>query len=400
MSHTYFPLGRWPSHKWAALMFSMLMLMWADAVAAQDFVKTSGPGFAIDGKPFYVTGVNNHYLTYGTEGEVDRVLDDAVALGATTIRTSLQPVIGSLDGGVATIWDRNKQGETSDLVVNGNYLLYMDDHSGAERFNDGSNGMQKVDFLISEAKKRHLFLIVDFIDFWDYTGGAQQMRSWYGLGDKNAFYTDPRVKADYKAWVSHVLTRHNPLTGLQYKDDPTIMAWELMNEGVAEPDQLRVAWTSEMSEYVHSQDHNHLVGSGAANPDAGMIETELKMPSLDFATWHGYPLFVNLTPELFQDRITQYCQLATDARKPLLVEEFGWARKNPSQAGWYANWLNTMAKNCSGWLVWRLVSRQQDGNYPVDDFDQFDIHNDGTQLWQVIKAAMRPIPGQQGQATR
>jgi mannan endo-1,4-beta-mannosidase len=53
--------------------------------------------FTLAGKPFFVTGVNNHYLTYGAQGEVRRVLDDSVALGATVVRTFLQPVIGSLD---------------------------------------------------------------------------------------------------------------------------------------------------------------------------------------------------------------------------------------------------------------------------------------------------------------
>ena len=54
----------------------------ADDPPATSFVKTSGTAFALDGKPFFVTGVNNHYLTFGSRDEVTRVLDDAVAMGA------------------------------------------------------------------------------------------------------------------------------------------------------------------------------------------------------------------------------------------------------------------------------------------------------------------------------
>ena len=49
------------------------------------------------------------------------------------------------------------------------------------------------------------------------------------------------------------------------RDDPTIMAWELMNEGNAQPEALRLAWTAEMSAYIKSVDPNHLVSSGHAN---------------------------------------------------------------------------------------------------------------------------------------
>ena len=63
------------------------------------------------------------------------------------------------------------------------------------------------------------------------------MGAWYGIPEKSsAYFTDPRTKQDYKLWVSHVLERQNSRTGLRYRDDPTIMAWELMNEPNAEPE--------------------------------------------------------------------------------------------------------------------------------------------------------------------
>jgi hypothetical protein len=40
--------------------------------------------------------VNNHYLTFGSQDEVTRVLDDAVTMGANVVRTFLQPVMDGL----------------------------------------------------------------------------------------------------------------------------------------------------------------------------------------------------------------------------------------------------------------------------------------------------------------
>jgi mannan endo-1,4-beta-mannosidase len=374
----------------------LLALLLAPAAAAGSrsdtpFIKASGAMFTLEGEPFFVTGVNNHYLTYASSNEVIRVLDDAVAMGANVVRVVLQPVIGSRDGKVPTIWDwRNPTADAGNLGVNGAVLLYWDTEKSAMAVNEGPNGMQKVDFLIAEAGKRHLRLIVAFLDFWDFTGGAQQMRAWYGSSDKSTFFfSDPRTKRDYKTWVAYVVRRINPLTGLAYRDDPTIMAWELMNEGNASSESLRLDWTAEMSAYVKSLDANHLISSGNANAIGGPRLADIAIPTIDFGTWHGYPLYYGVTVNQFDKIITEFCQIASRVEKPVLLEEFGYARSNRDSAEAYAGWLDTLARDpdCSGWLVWRLVSLQDHGRYPVDEHDQFDVHNDASPIWNALKAA-------------
>ncbi|KAG8373475.1 hypothetical protein BUALT_Bualt11G0028100 [Buddleja alternifolia] len=75
-----------------------------------------------------------------------------------------------------------------------------------------------------------------------------------------------------------VVTRVNSITGIAYKDDPTIFAWELMNEPRSQYDQSGKAiqvsfslfislynqldWVVEMSAHVKSIDKNHLVEVG------------------------------------------------------------------------------------------------------------------------------------------
>jgi mannan endo-1,4-beta-mannosidase len=381
------------------LIIATVLLLFSFAVAsAAEFVKTTGTSFTVDGKPFFGTGVNNHYLPFGTHTEVTEVLDDAVALGANVVRTFLQPVIGSpgydatmwRTGDHPTIWNWHSSADSSDLNVHGNYLLYWNDKTNQMGINDGPNGMQKIDFLLAEAKKRHLRLIISLLDFWSYTGGIQQMRAWYGSRNKDYFFfTDPRTIHDYQHWVQYVVNRMNPQTGLRYRDDPTIMAWELANEANAKPDQLRLRWTQEMAAYVKGQDPNHLVASGNANVD--LTKFDISLPAIDFGTWHGYPKYLGMNVDQFDHLIRQYCNAAVVYQKPVLLEEFGFARSNPNQAAAYAKWLNTLTEpDCAGWLVWRLVSRQQDGRYPVDDDPnaQFDVRKDEAALWNVIHDAI------------
>ncbi|MER9159247.1 cellulase family glycosylhydrolase [Mesorhizobium sp. M0778] len=377
---------------WRVLVLALLCVpaavSAADSLAPASFIKTSGTEFTVDGRPFFLTGVNSFYVTFASKDEVIRVLDDAVAMGANAVRIFLQPVIGSPDGSTATIWNWRLEADASDVAVRGMYLLSWDPHENRMAINDGVNGMQKIDFLVAEAGKRHLRLVIAFLDFWAYTGGAQQMRAWYGSQDESRFFfDDPRTKRDYRTWVRHVVQRVNLLTGLVYRDDPTIMAWELMNEGNARPEALRLAWTAEMSAYVKSLDSNHLVSSGHANVSEKLAD--LMIPTLDFGTWHGYPLYYNLTVQEFNDLITEFCQLAARANKPVLLEEFGYARSNRDSADAYATWLDTLTRDpkCSGWIVWQLASRQDSGRYPVDEHDQFDIRNDGSVIWKIFKAA-------------
>ena len=383
--------------KTVAVAFASFILATLPA-AADPFVHTSGDQFVLNGVPFRVAGVNNHYLPWGSQEEVTRVLDAAVAMHANVVRTILGPVIGAPDNSVPTIWDfHNDQADSNDLNVHGMYLLYWDPATRSMAINAGSNGMQKIDFLVAEAAKRHLRLILSFVDNWSFIGGAQQMRAWYGSSDKNTFFfTDPRTIQDYKTWVKFVIDRRNTITGKIYRDDPTIMAWELMNEPQA-PLRIRNTWMAMMSRYVKTLDPNHLVTTGEDRPSM----EDFAIPTVDFITWHGYPIYYDVSPQRLDRLITQSCTAAKTHDKPVLLEEFGFARSNrdPDQPQAYKMWLDTLRgdPDCAGWLVWRLVARQDDGAYPPDTYDQFDVHDDDSPTWQVLVSAAKAEEAQPGQ---
>jgi mannan endo-1,4-beta-mannosidase len=353
-----------------------------------DFVTRRGTEFYLHGHLFRVAGVNNHYLPWGSRQEIIRVLDDAVAMRANVVRTFIAPIIGSPDGVVPTIWNWTSNADSSNLGVNGAYMASWDPATQSMLVNEGPNGLQKIDFILQEAAKRKLRLIIAFLDFWSYTGGAPQMSAWHGgPGDDYFFAGDSRTQDDYRTLVRVIVTRTNGLTGVAYRDDPTIFAWELMNEPDIHPTWLFRSWVERMAGYVKSLDWHHMLASGHSSRRTLLLELEIA--DIDFGTWHGYPANDGIDTESFGLLIGDYCARAKSFGKPVIMEEFGVAASDQERPDVYRKWLADIAlnKDCAGWMVWRLVSRQDDGNFPADEHDQFDIHNDESAVWRVLRSA-------------
>lgn len=80
-----------------------------------------------------------------------------------------------------------------------------------------------LDYVLEEARRNGLKLILAFTSNWTPTGGVPEYVKWAGATDHNAFYTDPAIKNTYKEFVTTVINRRNTINGRLYKDDPTIM---------------------------------------------------------------------------------------------------------------------------------------------------------------------------------
>ncbi len=385
----------YPASFFCALFLSSLFLSYQPHVTgADEFIRREGTQFVLDGRPFYVTGANTHYLGWGTDDEVDRLLDDAAAMNFNVIRTFISVVRGSLDSSKPTIWQWDRVDNSGNLGMNGVYFLYWDSKTNAMAWNDGPDGLQRIDQLIAKAKKRNIRLLFSLLDFYDYTGGSQQMSAWYGSTDRYSFFFwNERTRTDYKAWVRHVLERTNTITGIAYKDDPTIFGWDLMNEPQFASVDLATTWITEMSAYIKSIDPNHMLGSGSEGFFGGESGNDplnqLKIDTIDFGTWHIYPAYHRVSPQDVVNLNKSHCDVAAQAGKPVLFEEFGYGAQHADQASVYQKWLEAVRTNpnCAGWLMWRLTARMKNGSYPRDEHERFDIHNDNSATAQVFRSA-------------
>lgn len=382
--------------------------------APAGFVTTCGSSFCLNGQTFNVAGTNNHYLGWGTQYEVDQVLNDARAMNLNVVRGIMHSVRGSLDGtqvnqGTMPLkWNWSSTAESSNMGMNGVYILYWDTNTNGMAWNDSTEtGLGRWDYVIWKAKQLGLKLDIALLDFWQWAGGVQQINANFKGGNydmSNApdrytfFFSDSRTKQFYKNWVNHVLNRTNTLTGVKYKDDPTIFAWDLMNEPEIAGTTLGKAWISEMAAYIKSIDSNHMVASGNEGFTDGHAgsnpQLEMGISTIDFATWHTYPTYHNLTTNDVTTLINTHCQTAHSGGKPVLLQEFAYPSNRSDQATVYQNWVNVIYNNpnCAGWMFWRLEGLQASGRYPADNGEGFGVYNNNSAVSKVFKdAAIRLI---------
>ncbi|KAL4451865.1 hypothetical protein ABPG75_007527 [Micractinium tetrahymenae] len=250
---------------------------------------------------------------------------------------------------------------------------------------------QGLDFLLAEAAKYGIKLTLAFLNLWK-PGGVPQFEQWCGTASSNfkphpeldirpgtslneserlqtpyAWLTSSACRQQVKDLMSAVVSRRNSLTGVLYRDDPTIFSWlamacfllgrvsavsplqNLMNEPrckycTAEPVD---SWYGEMAAHLKSVDPSHLLTTGeegffeegdpmaAADPNDGNLwalrggqsfRANHEKAGMDYAVLHLWPDNWRKPPydvAWGQQWIQAHIQVASELGLPLVLEEFG-----------------------------------------------------------------------------
>ncbi|DBB02500.1 hypothetical protein WJX82_002641 [Trebouxia sp. C0006] len=214
------------------------------------------------------------------------------------------------------------------------------------------NIFRGLDYTLDQARQRNLKVIMAFVDNW--VEGVDQYAGWAGLSDHVSFFTDPKVMQLYKNNVEVLTSRVNTINGRKYSEDPTIFAWDLINEPRCNTDcpaGTISGWVTEMAAYVKSLDPNHLLTVGeegfytsTANqtycnpsssapgwvswvPETGQdAVADHASPDIDFIAFHSW--IDNWQPgnvsEVFQRNwIECHANDGIQLNKPVILEEFG-----------------------------------------------------------------------------
>jgi hypothetical protein len=123
--------------------------------------------------------------------------------------------------------------------------------------------------------------------------GTYKTDAWYGGGYSSDI--DPGMIVTYRAWVAEVVAR--------YRDNPTIMAWEILNEPEVKVSRdgacasnaatLLNSFATDIAGLIKATDANHLVslgtiGGGQCGSDNANYSTLHGNPNIDLCSVHDY----------------------------------------------------------------------------------------------------------------
>ncbi len=301
------------------------------------FVTRSNSRLLLNNQPFHFVGANMHWLAlddsgnYTSHAEVEDGFATAKAMGLTVVRShSLGISVGCPN--------------------------CIEPKLGV--FN--SDSFQHIDDAINVARAYGIHLIIPLTDNYHYaTGGKHTFTDWRSISNENEFYTNAQVIQDFETYISALLNHVNAYTGIAYKDEPTIMAWETGNE-LTPP----TSWTQKISTYIKSIDSRHLVIDGKQGIDPQVAS----LSNIDIVSNHYYPMN--------SKKMTSDAENAQKAGKVFLAGEFQW---NDAYGGDdLKTFLSTVLSQpaISGALFWELWPHRDPYGF-LSNQPKFTLHYPG-----------------------
>jgi mannan endo-1,4-beta-mannosidase len=232
--------------------------------------------------------------------------------------------------------------------------------------------LRGLDHALAEMGRRNMRAVIYLTNFWEWSGGMMTYLYWTNGGRyinmndpahpwpefadmSSEFYASAPAVAMYHDYVRAVVTRRNSVTGMLYRDDPAIMAWQLANEprpgGSDEVGRAHMAaylaWIDATARLIKSLDPNHLVSTGSEGTQGCITDDQCVVdahssPAVDYVTAHIWPQnwswadpkdLPGTWPTVEKnthDYIARQVAVARRLNKPLVIEEFGFPRDHGS----------------------------------------------------------------------
>lgn len=328
------------------------------------FIRRRGTSLYLGERPYRFAGANCYYLMVfaadpSLRSRVDSVLDAAAGAGLSVIRTwafaageqwnALQPQPGQYD----------------ERVLRG------------------------LDYVVDAAGERGLRLILTLTNYWPDYGGMGQYVAWSSSARRREdFYDDPSCRAYFLEHLRTLTGRKNSLTGRCYRDDPTIMGWELANEPRCRVDpsgMMLARWLQWGGASLRELAPRQLISTGsegffgvrepASNPwrwragEGSDFEWHHELDEIDLASAHLYPDHWYMGRAECLRWIDEHLEAADRIGKPMIFGEFGKRGSNARRAGYFRAWMERFERGgAAGSMVWSLY----DDEYP--DYDRFGIY--------------------------
>lgn len=308
----------------------------ADGAELQNFITRRGDQLLDGEKPYRFISVNIPNLLviedafafttpcpwrWPDEYEIEDALESVRQMGGQVVRTYV----------ISVFREGSDMGKTVHVL-------------GPGKFNE--EGFVALDKVLAIANRKGIRLIIPFYDRAPWMGGQPQYAGFRGR-KTDEFWTDPQLIADFKQTIEHVINRKNTITGVPYKDDKAILAWETGNEIDATPE-----WTHEIASYCKQLDPNHLVADGRSLH--GIAQWQVDEPATDVLTTHHYPH----GQSDFVPAIRRAHAMAK-GKKPYFIGEFGFVDTPRIRRVYDA----TIADGIAGALLWSLRFHSRDGGF-------------------------------------